>query len=248
MERQIKRARDMIARATTVAAFSGAGISAESGIATFRDSETHALWKRFDPLKLASPEGFIEDPETVIDWYNWRREQLSEVSPNGGHLAFARYPDLVQITQNVDDLLERAGVNSDHIYHLHGTITKDRCHSRCGYEETVDLATAPGLRHCPHCNAFMRPALVWFGEPLPEAVWHKAEVLCSRINCLLVVGTSASVYPAAGLIEIAKSSGAHIIIINTQSSGVSDLADVEIIGRSGELLPLLLEGLSLSSY
>ena len=186
-------------------------------------------------------------PERVIDWYNWRRANLAKVNPNPGHAALARHKNLIQITQNVDDLLERAGILEQYIYHLHGTITKDRCHASCGYEETVDLENPPSLRKCPKCNHLMRPSVVWFGESLPSVVWAKAEALCAQIDCLLVIGTSASVYPAAVLIQVAKHAGSKIIVINTQPSEASHIADIEFIGPSGDILPVLLGGLEMKS-
>lgn len=244
----IEKAQDYLNNAQKVACFSGAGLSAESGVATFRDSETHALWKQVDPMQMASPEGFAANPQQVIDWYNWRREQLAQVQPNPGHLALARQSNMVQITQNVDDLLERAGLPEDRILHLHGTITKDHC-NHCFYQEAVELAAAPAYRSCPSCSVGdMRPSVVWFGEALPDHAWQAAENLCQQVDVLLVVGTSASVYPAAGLIQIAKSTGASIIVINTQASDASHLADIELLGKSGEILPSLLDPLSLSSF
>jgi NAD-dependent deacetylase len=235
----LSEARTLLESATRIATFSGAGLSAESGISTFRDVETDALWARFDPLELASPEGFAANAERVIDWYNWRRSKLAVVEPNAAHCALAR-SDMVHITQNVDDLLERAGVAAERIHHLHGTITKDRCNAACGYEDVVDLASAPPLRKCPSCNALMRPAVVWFGERLPKDVWNRAEALCSAIDCLIVIGTSASVFPAAGLVATAKHAGSRIVVVNAQPSGASSSADIELIGKAAAVLPELL--------
>lgn len=244
----LEKARQILAQASRTACFSGAGLSADSGVATFRDSETHALWSRFDPMELASPEGFAANPKRVIDWYNWRREQLSNVEPNPGHIALAQQLDLVQITQNVDDLLERAGLSEERIFHLHGTITKDHC-NQCGHSETVNLESPPSYHFCSHChNGEMRPSVVWFGESLPDATWQAADQLCREIDALLVVGTNASVYPAAGLIQIAKRAGASVIIVNTQASEASHMANLELIGKSGDILPELLSDLSLRSF
>jgi NAD-dependent deacetylase len=197
----MREARAALAVARRSAVFSGAGLSAESGIATFRGNDGDALWSQFNPMELASAAGFDDNPARVIDWYNWRRGRLANARPNAAHVALAQHPRLVQITQNVDDLLERAGVPASGVLHLHGTIGRDRCNGGCGYEEAVDLGEPPPLRRCPRCGAYLRPAVVWFGEALPPVVWQEAQQLCTALDCLVVVGTSATVYPAAGLIE-----------------------------------------------
>ena len=239
---RLSSARTALAASRRSAVFSGAGLSAESGIATFRGNDSHALWSKFNPMELASVAGFEENPARVIEWYNWRRMQLAGAQPNAAHVVLAKHPELVHITQNVDDLLERAGVPANAVLHLHGTIGKDRCNAGCGYEEAVDLAHAPLLRHCPDCLAYLRPAVVWFGEALPQQGWNEAEGICSKLDCLLVVGTSATVYPAAGLIEQAAAAGSTIISINTESSGTSFGAKhFELVGPASALLPQLLE-------
>jgi NAD-dependent deacetylase len=233
-------ARTALAASRRTAVFSGAGLSAESGIATFRGND-NALWSQFNPMELASQSGFAANPERVIDWYNWRRSTLAHAQPNAAHFALARHPGLAQITQNVDDLLERAGVPATHVLHLHGTIGKDRCNAACGYEESVDLAHPPPLRACPRCGARMRPAVVWFGEALPQSVWSEAQRICAALDCLIVVGTSATVYPAAGLIELAAANGSKIVSINTESSGSFGADHIEVVGTASEWLPKLLE-------
>jgi NAD-dependent deacetylase len=238
-DRTIAQARALLSEAGQVTAFSGAGLSAESGIATFRDTETDALWSRFDPMELASPEGFAENPERVIDWYAWRRAKLADVKPNPAHFALASQAELVHITQNVDDLSERAGASEQNLLHLHGTLTKDHCHAVCGYEEAIDLKNPPAFRHCPKCAGLMRPSVVWFGEGLPQAIWMRAVEVCRRADCLIVIGTSATVYPAAALIEAVHQGGGHIIVVNTHPSEASGMATVEVIGPAGEILPRL---------
>ncbi|MHC4992222.1 MAG: SIR2 family NAD-dependent protein deacylase [Planctomycetota bacterium] len=232
------QARSWLEAATSVVCFSGAGLSAESGIATFRDADEQGLWSRFDPMQLASPEGFARDPELVIGWYNDRRRRLALAQPNPAHYALAARTDILQVTQNVDDLLHRAGAVD--VVQLHGSIARDRCHDGCGFEEPIDLRDPPGVRDCPECGAPMRPAVVWFGEMLPHDAMSRAERACSACGVLLVVGTSASVYPAAWLIGLAKSAGARIVIVNTQRSEASALADVELLGPAGRILPELL--------
>lgn len=240
--------RDWLARCRRVAAFSGAGLSADSGLATFRDPDTDALWSRFDPTRLASPEAFAADPELVIDWYNWRRRRYAEVVPNAAHRVLAAQTGMVQITQNVDHLLEAAGAAPERVYHLHGSILSDRCHSGdCDYSEAVDPAAPPGLRDCPRCGTRLRPAVVWFGESLPLRTWARARSLCTRLDCLLVIGTSATVYPAAGLIELTRQSGGRIIVVDPNAGAASDAADSFLQGRAADLLPALLDGLALTS-
>lgn len=228
----------MITGARRICAFSGAGLSAESGVPTFRDAATGGLWTKHDPMRLASPEGFAEDAATVIGWYAWRRQRVAAAQPNPAHHALGR-PGVVNVTQNVDDLLLRAGASD--IVQLHGTLTHDRCHAACGHRERIDLSAPPDApRPCPACGAPMRPDVVWFGEALPADAWTRGQAACATCEVLIVVGTAAEVYPAAGLIDVAKSSGATVIIINTNPSAASALADVELIGKAGEILPKVL--------
>lgn len=233
----IERAGAAIAAASRVATFSGAGLSAESGIPTFREAST-GLWAKYDPTELASPEGFAHNPELVIDWYNHRRKTLSGSRPNAAHRAMANRGDMTHITQNVDHLLEAAGATD--VTHLHGRIDRDRCHRSCGFIETVDLANPPGLRKCPRCGADVRPAVVWFGEPLPEAEWRKAVQAVEAADVLVVVGTSGVVVPAAGLIDHAWSNGALIIVVNTEP--VRTTSHISLIGPAAAILPDILAG------
>jgi len=234
----INRARKILASASNVVAFSGAGLSAESGVPTFRDAQAGGMWDQYDPTTLASPTGFAQDPQLVTDWYNHRRKLISAAQPNPAHRALAQRADIVNVTQNVDDLLHRAGAS--HIVQLHGRISTDRCHGACGYQEPVDMADPPALRTCPQCGEHLRPAVVWFGETLPGEAWAEAERRCSECDVLLVIGTSAVVFPAAGLIGLAGHSGAQIVLVNTQHSETSAMADVEVIGPAGDVLPALL--------
>jgi len=246
---QLRQAREILASSPRVAAFSGAGLSAESGLPTFRDTETDALWARYDPTELASATGFADNPERVIDWYNWRRSRYSKVQPNAAHQALAAQARMVQITQNVDNLLEQAGVKPELVYHLHGSILDDRCHNpACEYRESVDPENPPALRACPRCGDYMRPAVVWFGENLPLDTWERAQRLCTLLDCLLVVGTSATVYPAAGLIELARQCDSRVIVVDPNPGGAGNMADVYLAGAAGEVLPALLDGFDLASH
>lgn len=242
IEQRIAGAKDLIRAATRIVCFSGAGLSAESGVPTFRDakSTSGALWAKFDPMTLASPQGFSRDPNLVVEWYNARRKAVAAAQPNRAHHALAAAANVVNVTQNVDDLLERAGARE--VIHLHGSIALDRCEHDCGFEELIDLHSPPALRTCKRCgaNARMRPGVVWFGESLPEKDWASAERACAACAILLVVGTSAAVYPAAGLIGLAKAAGSKIVIVNTQPSDASALADIELLGPAGEIVPRIL--------
>ena len=240
----IKRAVEKLANAVHPVSFSGAGLSAESGIATFRDSSDEgALWSRFDPQQLASQEGFRAAPETVIDWYNWRRQILSGAQPNNAHRSLASLKGWWHITQNVDNLLESAGANVNQVLHLHGLLTEDHCNAKCGNVETVNLSCAPKLRRCA-CGSYMRPSVVWFGEELPADNLQSARDKTQKADLMLVVGTSAQVYPAAGLIDLALGNDAQIIIVNTESSNFGGRHVIELIGPAGDLLPELINGMS----
>lgn len=242
-DRSLENASAKILAATHPVSFSGAGLSAESGIATFRDGSDDALWSKFDPMQLASQEGFAADPAMVTDWYNWRRKTLSEALPNEAHKVLGRQSNWIHITQNVDHLLEAGGADPQTVLHLHGSLLQDHCNANCGYSEDVDLANAAALRECPKCasaaKTYLRPSVVWFGESLPEVVLQRAANAATAADLLLVVGTSAQVYPAAGLIDIARRGGAEILVVNTEPSESLAAEDIEIVGRAGEILPLL---------
>lgn len=228
---------DRIKSSERLVVFSGAGLSAQSGIPTFRGGCDHPLWSEYDPMKLASPEGFASDPDLVIKWYNWRRQQLAEAAPNAAHHALASLMNATLVTQNVDDLQERTGTHEDHVLHLHGSIAHDRCHDQCGWSERVDLAEPPGMRQCPACGAAARPGVVWFGESLPHETWEQAAHACAHADCMLVIGTSGVVQPAASLVELAGSAGAFVVNINPEPTPLDDLADASVHGGAAEVIP-----------
>ena len=231
-----------------VVVFTGAGVSAESGIATFRDALS-GLWSRFDPMQLATPEAFEDDPELVWGWYESRRMQVLGSSPNPGHMAIAelakRLPQLTLVTQNVDDLHERAG--SRDVLHLHGSLHQPRC-SRCAAPFQVPLAPsvepAEGRRlappRCQHCGGDVRPGVVWFGESLPVNALEAAFAAAADCDLLLSVGTSGVVYPAAQLPHIALQAGAGVVHVNPQPEALGGGREWLLAGPAGELLPALL--------
>jgi len=226
----------------------GAGMSAESGIATFRDALT-GHWARFDPMELASPEGFRANPERVWRWYAERREGVRSASPNAGHVALAdfalRHPGvLTLVTQNVDDLHQRAG-NTDAIQ-LHGDILEDRWLDRCprhtrGGNACDPAGATPGKPpNCAECGNTVRPGVVWFGEALPPHVLNAAEQAADHCAVMLVVGTSGAVWPAAGLAGRARRQGAQVIIVNPANSEIDAQAHCVLRGTAAEVLPPLL--------
>ncbi len=234
--------------ANHVVVFTGAGVSAESGIPTFRDA-LGALWERFDPAELATPQAFCRDPALVWGWYEWRRMTVLQAQPNAAHRAIVelarRVPRLTVITQNVDDLHERAG--SVQVIHLHGSLHTPRCFA-CA-RPYVDLADAPvepeeGRRieppRCQHCNGQVRPGVVWFGESLPEAALRQAFAAACNCDCLLSIGTSGVVQPAARIPQLALEHGATVVHINPQSVASRNGWETSLIGPAGELLPALL--------
>ncbi|MFO7313037.1 SIR2 family NAD-dependent protein deacylase [Rhodothermus marinus] len=232
---------ERLARARSVAVLTGAGISAESGVPTFRDPG--GLWERFRPEELANVQAFLRNPDLVQRWYAYRRKLVREVEPNPGHYALVELermvPDFTLITQNVDNLHRRAG--SQRVVELHGNLLRSYCID-CGRPaDEVDLeAAAEGKPvRCPACGGLIRPDVVWFGELLPEEALAEAYAACERAEVFLSVGTSAVVYPAAGLPLEAKRAGAYVAEINLQPSAIADQVDALLLGKAGEILPAL---------
>ncbi len=230
-----------------VAVLSGAGISAESGVPTFRDDK-NGLWARFDPYELSSTRGWHSNPERVWGWYLWRHYLVAKVEPNEGHRAVAAWQDHAEvtvITQNVDDLHERAG--STPVHHLHGSLFEFRC-DRCGmpYTGTLPELAEPTIEVEPpvcHCGGLIRPDIVWFGEPLPEGPWQAAVEATAAADVVVVVGTSAIVYPAAGLPELALARGTAVIEVNPEPTPLTSSATISIRESASRALPGLLERL-----
>jgi NAD-dependent deacetylase len=228
-----------------VVAFTGAGVSRESGLATFRGGDD-ALWERFRPEELATPEAFRDHPGRVWRWYAARYRAAAAAQPNAGHRALARFgevfPFFTLVTQNVDGLHQRAG--SREVLELHGTLTRARC-DRCGHPLAMALALERSPAEPPSCpcGGRLRPAVVWFGEVLPADVLERAGERAARCELLVTAGTSATVYPAAGLIEIARRAGAVVVEVNPEPSALSALADLCILQPAGRALPALLAAL-----
>jgi NAD-dependent deacetylase len=230
--------RAWIASARSIAVLTGAGISAESGIPTFRDAG--GLWRNFRAEDLAAPHAFARDPKFVWEWYDWRRSLIAKAEPNAGHYALAELEKPTRhftlITQNVDGLHDRAG--SAHILKVHGDIWTLRC-TICGRERRDLRPSLPELPpHCA-CGAIERPGVVWFGENLPPEIWSQAEQTASSAEVFLVIGTSALVYPAAGLVHLAKASGAKVVEVNPAETPVSGMVDFSWRVPAAEALPQL---------
>lgn len=230
-----------LSAAKHVAVLTGAGISAESGISTFRDPD--GLWSKFNPMELASIDGFMENPERVWQWYQYRKKIANDAKPNPGHIALAKMEKLFDtfyiFTQNVDRLHQRAG--SKNVYELHGNIIENKCFN-CGkpYTGEIDLPDKQ-LPRCPYCTGKIRPNVVWFGEPLPQDVLMLADSSARTCDVFFSIGTSAEVYPAAALPYTAKTYGAFVVEINPNTTSLSSTADVHLQAFAGEALPLLLD-------
>jgi NAD-dependent deacetylase len=226
-------------QARSVAVLTGAGVSAESGVPTFRGNG--GLWKQHRAEALATPEAFARDPKLVWEWYDWRRGVLTQAQPNPGHRALVemekRLPAFTLITQNVDGLHELAG--SRNVLRLHGSIWMLRCLA-CGDEHENRQTPLAEIPPRCQCGGMLRPGVVWFGEALPPRVWEAAEAAARAADLFLVIGTSAVVYPAAGLAHIAKSSGARVVEINVAETALSREIDEFWQGASGVLLPQLI--------
>lgn len=232
----------LLRNANRVAVLTGAGISAESGIPTFRDALT-GLWARFNPEELATPEAFERNPALVWDWYAERRAKVATCSPNPGHLALAelerRIPDFLLITQNVDGLHEAAG--SRKMVELHGNIRRVKCSGECGVMATWRDDERPPK--CPRCGAFLRPDVVWFGEMLPEHPFAQASLAARNADVFFSIGTSNLVEPAASLTWLAHGHGATVVIVNPDMAGQrTGPRIIQVPEAAGDFLPMLLQG------
>lgn len=234
----------VLREARHVVALTGAGVSAESGVPTFREAAT-GLWARYDPLELATPEAFDRDPELVWRWYRWRRSLVAAAEPNPGHYALAQLaaqlPRFTLITQNVDGLHRRAG--SPELIEFHGNLFDDRCERDHKLLSSIDQAQVPVPR-CPDCGARVRPGVVWFGEAIPEAALAAASEAASSCDLFFSIGTSAQVWPAAGLAAEAQRHGARLVDINPERTSTTAICDYYLPGRSGHWLPELVNSLS----
>jgi NAD-dependent deacetylase len=256
----VAHARALLAGAERLVVFTGAGVSAESGVPTFRGPG--GLWRSFRPEELATPEAFARDPRLVWEWYAWRRGLVHGCAPNAAHRAIARVaaarPGVTVVTQNVDGLHQRAGAETaaaaldaadaaaagaPPVLALHGSLFATRC-ARCDYSAPDDLAvdtsSVEALPGCPRCGALLRPDVVWFGESLDARVLEAAFDAATRCDACLVVGTSALVQPAAGVAAAAARSGAALVEVNAEDTPLSAHATVVLRGRAAELVPALL--------
>lgn len=236
---QVQEARDRLASARTVTILTGAGISADSDVPTFRG--TDGLWRNFRAEDLATPEAFEQNPRLVWEWYDWRRQLIAGKSPNAAHRAIAAFESKVPrswlITQNVDGLHRQAG--SHHILELHGDIWKLRCTSCHQVIDNRDVPL-PLLPYCRACEGLLRPHVVWFGEPLDQETLTASFRAAESSDVMLIVGTSGLVYPAAMLMPAAKSNGAFVIEVNLDPTPYSSEADLSFQGRANDVVPLLL--------
>lgn len=217
----------------------GSGISAESGVPTFRDAQT-GLWANYRAEELATPQAFTDNPRLVWDWYCWRRELIHRAQPNAGHRALVTLaelkPELALITQNVDGLHQRAG--NSNVVEFHGNIERDKCFA-CNRIPTGTPDTTERPPECETCGGLLRPDVVWFGEAIPTAALETAFRATDSCEVFLSVGTSALVYPAAGLAEAAAGQGATIVEINTNSTPLTSVADYVLQGSAAYWLPAI---------
>lgn len=226
-------------RAQRVAVLTGAGISAESGVPTFRGAD--GLWQKFKPEELANFDAFMKNPQLVWEWYQFRRKLIAEVKPNAGHFALVEleqfFPEFTLITQNVDNLHQLAG--SQNVCELHGNIMRNRCVDCNKIIRDLEPEAAPVLLRC-ECGGMIRPDVVWFGEMLPERALQTAFDAARQVDVFLTVGTSAQVQPAASLPVEARRGGAWVVEINLERTVISNFVSETILGSSGAILPQLL--------
>lgn len=241
------KASEALQKATKVVFFTGAGISAESGIPTFRDKLT-GLWERYDPQRLETADAFRKNPALVWGWYLWRRHQVRQAKPNAAHFAVSRLATTGRrvgvVTQNIDDLHERAG--SVDVVHLHGSLAQPKCFAchrsaelapeQADVSDKVVLVEPP---RCKKCNGRLRPGVVWFKEDLPVGAWKTAMNVVKDCEVLISVGTSGVVMPAAGIPEIARAAGAIVIHVNLMDVSLGGTNELMLIGKAAEVLPTL---------
>ena len=237
------RLNSLLKSAERVVAFTGAGISAESGVPTFRGND--GIWSKFKPEELANLNAFMRNPELVWEWYSARKKIIAGIQPNPGHSALASmeqiFGHVAIITQNIDNLHRRAG--SSTVFELHGNIERNYC-MKCGspYRDE-DVLQVSGAPHCkrPGCGGLIRPDVVWFGEVLPEDEWNDSVRAIVSADIFLSIGTSGVVYPAASLPLLAKRHGVFLVEINPEPTALTERADEFLMGKSGEVLPALYE-------
>lgn len=240
---QIEQLRQWVAQASHLCVLTGAGVSAESGIPTFRD-DSSGYWSQFRPEDMASEAGYRRDPAHVWRWYQHRRERVSLAQPNAGHVALAqwgaRHPQrMTLVTQNVDGLHQRAG--SQDVLGLHGELMQNRWLNRRCAQCDLEHTTPGEPPSCAACGNLLRPAVVWFGETLPAGIWARAEEAANHCDLMLVVGTSGAVYPAAGLAQMARQARARVVIVNPQISELDAIADCLIAQPSAQVLPQIFQ-------
>ncbi|MEM7799409.1 MAG: NAD-dependent deacylase [Chloroflexota bacterium] len=239
---QLDQLRETLQKAKSVVALTGAGVSAESGVPTFREAQT-GLWARYQPEKLATSDAFLEDPPLVWEWYAWRRELVSSAEPNPAHRALVAlenyYPNFALITQNVDGLHAEAG--SRNIIELHGNISRVKCFNAHHPVENWD-ALEGSPPHCPLCGSLLRPDVVWFGEMLPEQALISALGAMQDCEVYFSIGTSALVHPAAALtVEAIKDLDVTVVEINPAETPITPYVDFALNGSAGQILPELVD-------
>ena len=253
---EVELAAKLLTSKQRICLLTGAGISAESGIPTFRDKQT-GLWENYGVEELATPEAFARDPKLVWSWYQWRRQLVANKKPNPAHHALAQWQyhtqssdqQLTLITQNVDDLHEQAGST---VTHLHGNLWRNRCsqcetpyqdQARTSYDTQNTLNFGDTLITCSHCDGYVRPDIVWFGEALPVQAWETAESAAADCEVFISIGTSSLVYPAAGLAQLAKQNGAKVIEVNPHPTP-NAIVDITLAEKAGVVLPILIQQLT----
>ena len=234
---------EILRDAKNILVLTGSGVSAESGVPTFREAQS-GLWAEFDPQELATPEAFLQDPVLVWRWYRWRRKLVAEAEPNPGHFALAaledQVPEMTLITQNVDGLHQRAG--SQHVTEFHGNLFTTRCFVEDTLEDDDPSSADP---RCRRCGGHLRPGVVWFGEAIPKLALKVATEAADDCDVFLSIGTSSLVWPAAGFAAAAAQRGATVIEINIDPTPLSSRCDFALQGASGELLPELVRRLAI---